>query len=123
MSVAAVERRRHRRVDLPVKVVFRLIEGASVGAPFTSFAKDVGLAGVFVIVPGSANLKPGAAVSYSVEVPPERQRQFPFTRLMGKGWIVRLAEKETDAEGGILGTGVAIAFADDVTALSTVQPV
>lgn len=123
MSVAAVERRRHRRIDLAVKVVIRAIEGASIGAPVIGYAKDVGLAGVFVIVPGPASLKPGAPISYSVEVPAERQRQFPFTRLMGKGWVVRLAEQQSDAVSGISGTGIAIAFADDVTALSAVQPV
>ena len=122
MSASAVERRHHRRVDLPVKVVLRKISGSSVGEPINSIAKDVGLAGVYVIAPEAGTLKPGDVVSYSVEVPVERQRQFPFTRLMGKGWVVRLTDKQKDAESGITGMGVAIAFADDVTALSTVQP-
>ena len=121
MSASVIERRRHRRVELPVTVSFRAVEQPSAAVPIVGHAKDVGLAGVYVVVPGSVPLSAGSAVFYTVEIPAEQQRDFPFSRLMGKGWVVRVQPDQLMEEGQS-GVGVAIAFTDDATALSAAQP-
>lgn len=114
MSAAAVvERRHHRRVELPVSVSFRQQSGSSTTPEVIGQAKDVGLAGVYVNVPAPFHLPPGTVVSYSVEVPPDLQRRFPFTRLLGAGWIVRVQPKPDGQT-----VGVVIAFSGNATALS-----
>lgn len=118
MAATTVDRRHHRRVDLPVAVSFRQLNGSGkASSPVTGSAKDVGLAGVYVWVPSAVSLPAGTQVSYTVEVPPEQQRQFPFKRLLGIGWVVR-----TDLQSDGKQTGVAIAFSPSTTVLSSVQP-
>ena len=116
MSTSTIERRRHRRVDLPVQVKFRGAEEALSAPWIVGEAKDVGLAGVYAVVLPPCQLSAGTTVNYSVDIPHEQQKQFPFAHVLGTGWIVRIISHEGGKE-----VGVAIAFTGDTTALSAVQ--
>src|SRR3989338_1974933 len=94
MSASVIERRRHRRVELPVTVSFRAVEQPSAAVPIVGHAKDVGLAGVYVVVPGSVPLTAGSAVFYTVEIPAEQQRGFPLQPFLGEGGGGCRAEKD-----------------------------
>lgn len=116
MAQSALERRRHRRVDVPVEVSFRLTGENKENQNWAGEATDVGLAGVLVKVKGPVELAAGTPITYSAEVPLSQQRQFPFTRLLGTGWIVRTSPMDSEGK-----TGVAIAFTSDTTALSSIK--
>ena len=115
-ATSAIERRRHRRVGLPVQVSFRGVDEPLSTPLVIGEAKDAGLAGVYVVTQSPCRLPAGTSVNYSVDIPPEQQKKFPFSRLLGTGWIVRVIPQE-----GGEAVGVAIAFTNDVTALSSVQ--
>ena len=116
MSGSTIERRHHRRVELPVQVSFQL-RGAENTPKIAGSAKNVGLAGAYLTVPAPFSLAAGTPIMYSVEVAQEHQRQFPFSRLLGTGWVVRV-----DPQSGGGEVGVALAFSGSSTILSTVQP-
>ncbi len=118
MSASVVERRRHRRAELPVSVTLRPAGKDPSSAPqIVGESKDIGLAGAYIKVKAPFQLPVGTTVSYSVDIPASQQRQFPFTRLLGTGWIVRV-DSEPDGKD----VGVAIAFPSNATVLSAVQP-
>lgn len=122
------ERRQFRRAELDVTIAIRPIEeeeGAS-STVIEGRVKNVSLAGVLCFVPTPCPLKTGQAVICSVTIPLEQARLFPFTRLNGKGWIVRIAPVAPGRRSGDLTQGeqflsVAVAFAPDVTALGTIE--
>ena len=113
---AAIERRLFRRAELDVPVVMRLLanEGAP-AEPMAGHVKNVSLAGFFCHVKAPCPLQPGQQVISSISIPPEQAHGFPFTRLHGKGWVVRAAA----ILGGEALMGLAVAFTPDVTALGT----
>ena len=118
MDARVIERRQHRRVDLPVEVRLRSLDGPSQSAaPLIGSAKDVSLAGVYALFPAPFPFAAGAAVSFEVTIPPEHAKQFPFIRLLGKGWVVRVTPGEEPGQAG-----AAIAFTGETTALSAIQP-
>lgn len=113
MDTRTIERRRHRRIGLDLPIELHPLEAqGKKAARFTGRTKDVGLAGVLAVMPASFPLAAGAAVGVSVTVPPESSRQFPFSKLVGRGWIVRVMPASTEV-------GVAIALTSDVAALGT----
>jgi len=132
MSVDVVERRHHRRVDLRVLVVVRALEeDGSVSEPYVGSARNVSLAGVYAVMPEPFPLTGGKPVSFSVSIPQESWKSFPFVRLLGKGWIVRvdpMLGPEPQSGPPVLGqpqleekqAGVAIAFSKETTALGTI---
>ena len=117
MEARVIERRQHRRVDLPVEARLRSLNGSGQSvSPVIGRAKDVSLAGVYAFFPAPFPFSAGAAVSFEVEIPPEHAKQFPFVRLLGKGWVVRVTPGEEPSQ-----VGVAIAFTGDTTTLSAIQ--
>ncbi len=110
---------------MPVTIRKRSSASASDG-PIIGRAKDVSLAGVYCHVTAPCALAQGDLVTCSVTVPSEQGRWFPFSRLAGKGSVVRLepipqgrrAEDNPPEETSV---GVAIAFAPDVTALGSID--
>lgn len=124
---AAVERRRFRRAGLDVEVAIRLL-GTEDGSASTILGRirDLSLAGFYGHVKAPCSLKVGDLAMCSVAIPPEQSRWFPFTRITGKGSVVRL---DSVPQGRRLGDspndeplmGVAVAFAPDVTALGSIQ--
>jgi len=122
---ATVERRQFRRAEMTVPVVIRPVgDDGSKAAPISGQARNVSLAGVYCYVPASCSLKADDSVTCSVSVPRDQTRTFPFTRVVGKGWIVRSepvqeGRRAGDSHGNESQVALAIAFAPDVTALGT----
>lgn len=119
---AAVERRRFRRVSLDVPVAIRSLDHSEPPTETTAQVRDISLAGVYCVAKSPCPLQPGESVVCSVSVPPADARAFPFSRVMGKGWVVRVQpllagrrEGDTTDEESVL--GVAVAFTRNVTAL------
>ena len=123
------ERRQFRRAELDVTISIRPIEddGASSMTVIEGRLKNISLAGALCYVPTPCPLKTGQPVVCSVTIPLEQARLFPFARLNGKGWIVRIAPVATGRRSGdAVQQGeqllsVAVAFAPDVTALGTLE--
>jgi len=123
-----MERRQFRRAEVDVPVAIRPLEqdgSPQTGAVITCQVKNISLGGVFCYTQDPCPLKVGEQVACSITIPPEQARLFPFTRVLGKGRVVRLEPipvgrraGETPAEEPLL--GVAVAFALDVTALGTI---
>lgn len=116
-----IERRQHRRTTVEVEVEMWCVESEG-RAPtrFKGQVRDVSLAGLYAWMPASCPLQPGEVVACTVNIPQPAAKRFPFSRLLGKGWIVRRhpAEEETVASSRPE-VGMAVAFTRDVTALST----
>ena len=126
---ATLERRRFRRAELDVEVAIRSIDPNSQTPPdsvITGYVKNVSLAGAYCYVKSPCTLQSGEQVTYSILVPSAQAHWFPFRRLFGKGWAVRVepipmgrrAGENPDHEQLL---GLAVAFAPDSTALGAVQ--
>jgi c-di-GMP-binding flagellar brake protein YcgR len=142
MDSEVIDRRQQRRADLRAQVVIRNLEDAQADQqPFIGRVRNVSLSGVYAFVPAAFSVPPGSSVAISVSIPQESTRQFPFVRLLGKGWVVRIdkpdaksSRRRTESQvretahnplnlQDILGgdeVGVAIAFSRNVTALGAV---
>ena len=127
MAAQAIERRQNRRVDLEgVQVEFRRVEGGSASAPILGQAEDVSLSGVLVRVPAPCPLSAGEAILCSVSVPPGSTKDFPFARMLWRGWVVRIFPEKRSGASSSVGSSevrVAIAFSADASALGTVGTV
>lgn len=118
-----MERRRFRRAELDMTVAIRP-EASDSPSPITGWVRNVSLAGVYAYVKPPFAPKPGDQVFCEVSVPSEQTRVFPFTRIISKGWIVRVdqlsagrREHDIHAQQQL---GVAVAFTKDVKAFGTV---
>ncbi len=142
MDAEVIERRQQRRAELKAQVVIRNLDEAQTDQqPVIGRVRNVSLSGVYAFVPATFSAPPGAPIAISVSIPQESTRQFPFVRLLGKGWVVRIdkpdaktSRRKTEAQAresahnplslhDILGgdeVGVAIAFSRNVTALGAV---
>ena len=124
---ASMERRRFRRAELDVPVSIRALgEQGSTSEPIVGQAKDISLAGLYCHVKTPCSIASGQSVMCSVVIPPEQARWFPFTRVTGRGNVVRLEPVPEGRRAGEIQPeeqlmGVAIAFAADVTALGTIE--
>ena len=127
MSSQVVERRRFRRAAIPVSVELRPTGKASgSGTAEVGQVQNVSLAGVYCNVAPSCQLKPGDSVTCSISIPPDQAQQFPFTRILGNGWVVRREAIPTGRRSGEQPTGVerfglAVAFEPDITALGSIN--
>ena len=123
------ERRQFRRADLDIPIMIRPNseeEEGSPGAALEGQVRNVSLAGVFCHLPTPCSLKTSQTVTCSIIIPAEQGRLFPFTRLHGKGWVVRISpvvpgRRAGDASPNEQVLGVAIAFTPDLTALGTLE--
>lgn len=121
-----IERRRFRRAELELPVSLRWSPEGHAPVQAAGQAKDVSLAGVYCYLEPPCPLKPGDAVTCSVEVPPEQMRVFPFTRISGRGMVVRVepvnrGRRAGESQGETSRIGLAVAFAPDVTALGSIE--
>lgn len=125
----AIERRRFRRAELQVPVSIRAVNTKQEPSPEPTVgqAENVSLAGVYCHVKAPCAFTPGQSVTCSVDIPEEFVRKFPFSRIAGKGSVVRVepvpAGRRVDdpEEGSDPLIGMAIAFAPDVSALGAVE--
>ena len=121
-----VERRQFRRAEIDVPVAIRQMSAEpSSPATITGQVKNLSLSGVYCYTTSPCALKPGESVSCTVAIPPEQARLFPFTRIAGRGWVVRMDPILSGRRAGENPTtdmliGLAVAFTPDVTALGTI---
>ncbi len=118
-----VERRHARRTKFDGPMMIRAAETRT-DAPIMAQVRNVSLAGAYCAVKSPCTLKPQDEVVCSLETPPEQLRTFPFSRLHGRGWIVRIERISMGRRAGETLSddqlGLVIAFSPDVTALSTI---
>ena len=113
-----IDRRRHRRIDLSVPILARRHNEGS-AAPFKEgIARDLSLAGVYFTTAGWHELMQDESMTISVSIPPEQVRGFPFSRLAGRGRVVRVEELAKVSTGGPTMYGVALEFGQDLTVLT-----
>ena len=117
VHTAGGERRRHRRVPLSVHVLAKRMGADERGVFESGETKDVSLAGVYFTTPAWQDVRPQEVLTVSVSVPREQSRDFPFSRLAGRGRVVRVdaVSGETPEERRL---GLAVEFADDLTVLT-----
>lgn len=120
-----MERRRFRRAELDVLIAIRPVNQDASAEPVIGQVKDISLTGVFCYTKAPRFLKLGEVVICSITIPPEQARLFPFTRVLGKGWVTRLEpllvgrrEGERQPEEALL--ALAVAFSPDVAVLGTI---
>ena len=123
MDTRPIERRQQRRAEVEGRVELRGLEAGQVtGKPLIGRADNVSLAGVYAKVPAPFPWEPGTLLACSVNFPQETARQFPFSRLTGRGRVVRVfdapGKRATDSQDDEV--GVAISFTSDITALGTI---
>lgn len=111
------ERRRHRRVPLSVHVLAKRTAMGERGVFEAGETKDVSLAGVYFTTPAWTDVQPQETLTISVSVPREQSRDFPFSRLAGRGRVVRV-DRLPPQESEPPRVGVAVEFADDLTVLT-----
>ena len=127
MMKSGVERRQFRRAEIDVPVSIRAVSPQQPSQPtITGQVKNLSLSGVYCYTTSPCALKPGESVSCTVAIPPEQARLFPFTRIAGRGWVVRMDPILSGRRAGENPTtdmliGLAVAFTPDVTALGAVE--
>ena len=111
------ERRRHRRVSLSVPVLAKRMGMEERGVFETGETQDVSLAGVYFTTSAWRDVQPQEVLTVSIAVPREQSRDFPFSRLAGRGRVVRVgpADDATPKEPRL---GIALEFAEDLTVLT-----
>lgn len=115
-----VERRRGRRVRVEVPLRIRRASGAASEAFRDQTSKDISLAGVYFETDEPDAFAPQDLVVTAVSIPEGQRREFPFTRLSGRGRVVRVQDVSGAGSGGRRRVGVAVEFADDLTALTAI---
>lgn len=119
MEQGSLERRRGRRINLEVPLLIRGDE-ARLAQPFQEHVtKNLSLAGVYFETGDGPRFAVNDVVVVSAVIPALQRQEFPFTRVAGKGRIVRVTELEPQAADRKR-FGVALEFGDDVTALTAV---
>lgn len=119
MESGSVERRRARRVTLQAPLLIRRPGVHPAEAGEERAVGNVSLAGAYFETDRS-DYAVNEVVIASIAVPETERREFPFTRLAGRGRVVRVqALAPGPASGGTPHFGVAVEFRADVTALTT----
>ena len=118
MPQGSVELRRGRRINLQASVLLKPA-AAGAAAPFDErLVGNISLAGVYFEIEGANPYAVNDVIITSVAIPESQRRDFPFTRLVGRGCVVRV--DELPPQSGRKRFGVALQFGADVTALTTV---
>ena len=118
-SLSPVERRRGRRVGVQAPLTLRRDDDPRFQPARSHTTKDLSLTGVYFEAADRPDLAVNEMVIASVVVPETERRHFPFTRLSGKGRVVRvqaLDEHDPDRKR----YGIALEFGSDVTALTPI---
>lgn len=118
---SSINKRRQRRADLEAPIQVRRIKDGLPIAPEQALTTNVSLAGVYFEIEHGQPYAPNDLVLTSVSIPAPLQRQFPFTRLAGRGRVVRVDMLPAEEAGKGGRQGVALEFSENVTALSAIR--
>ncbi len=120
MERGNVERRRGRRANLEAPLLIRRA-GTAKPEPFKEeVAKNVSLAGVYFETDSGDHYTVNDVLITSVSVPESQTRNFPFSRIAGRGRVVRVKELPQDDPSGRKRFGIAVEFGEDITALTAI---
>ena len=120
MQQGEVERRRGRRVNLEAPVLVRRSDGGA-PQPFQEHkTRNIGLTGVYFEAAAEADhtFSVNDVVTASVSVPESQRRDFPFTRVIARGRVVRVMDVPAQGQHHGKRIGIALEFGNDVTALT-----
>ena len=120
MQQGSVERRRGRRVNLEAPLLIKRTETPST-QPFQEHkTRNIGLAGVYFETDEAHDhtFSVNDVVTASVSVPEGQRREFPFTRVIGRGRVVRITDLPAQSPDQRKRVGIALEFGNDVTALT-----
>ncbi len=120
MEQAYVDRRRARRMNVQAPLWIRQAGSQSSDGSKQELTRNLGLAGVYFETNKPEGYQAGDVVIASVSIPEPETRRFPFTRLAGRGRIVRVIELSRSGPTVEMQFGIALEFAQDVTALTAV---
>ncbi len=117
MGAGSVDRRRGRRAAVQAPVVIRQIGSSDLASFKEEVTKNVSLAGVYFETEWPEAYTVNDVLVASVSIPESQTRLFPFTRVAGRGRVVRISELSLGSSERRR-AGIAVEFAQDVTALS-----
>ena len=115
----SVERRRGRRAYVEAPLLIRRT-GAQGSASREEVTKNVSLAGVYFETEEGHPYTDNDMVMASVSIPEANAREFPFTRLAGRGRVVRIEPIPQQEPSRSKRFGIALEFGHDLTALSAI---
>jgi hypothetical protein len=114
------ERRHHRRIALEIPVWMCSPDEGPAALWHEGRSRDLSLAGMLCTVPAWSPVAVGEMVRLSIPIPPDRQREFPFSRLAGRGRVVRIEELARRGASSQSAVELALAFGTDLIALAAV---
>lgn len=114
---SSVERRRGRRVGVQAPLAVRRDEDRLSPPAHAHTTKNLSLTGVYFETDDKPPFAVNEMVIASVVVPEAQRRDFPFTRLSGKGRVVRVQALDEE-DPARTRYGIALEFSHDVTALT-----
>jgi hypothetical protein len=115
---SSMERRRGRRVAIQAPLRVRRLGEQGPGQEHP--AQNISLAGVYFETDRPEGLALNEQVFASVAIPEAERRTFPFTRLAGRGRVVRIQELSPEQSQDAKRFGIALEFGQDVTALTAI---
>ena len=115
----SVEKRRGRRAYVEVPLLIRRT-GTQGTVPREEITQNVSLAGVYFETEDGHPYTDNEIVMASVSIPEAHARTFPFTRLAGRGRVVRIDEVPHQEPSQSKRFGIALEFGQDLTALSAI---
>ena len=118
MAQGSEERRRGRRVSLEAPVLIRRVVEQEPSVFTEHRARNISLAGVYFETDAKNSYAINDSLITSVSIPEPQRREFPFTRLAGRGRVVRINELPPSDSAGQQRFGIAVEFSDDLTALT-----
>lgn len=118
MQQSGIERRRGRRINIEAPVLVKRIDTSASKSFQEHKTRNIGLTGVYFEADAAIDhtFSVNDVVSASVSVPEAQRREFPFTRVIGRGRVVRVTEVPAPGQGKRI--GIALEFGNDVTALT-----
>src|SRR3989338_971098 len=117
MERGGVERRRGQRANVEAPLLIRTA-GQAAAAFQQETTKNISLGGAYFEAASGEGFSVHAPIVVSVSIPIAQTRRVPFTRLAGRGRVVRMYELPSQEVGGQKRFGIALEFNDDVTALT-----
>ena len=120
MPQGSVERRRGRRANVQAPLLIRRYGEGGLQTPKEETTKNISLAGVYFETDEAGAYAVNDVVMASVSVPTASTREFPFTRLAGRGRVVRVNERAQEGSTSSKQFSVALEFGQDLTVLTAI---
>ena len=114
------ERRRGRRVEVRAPLLIRRVGTDDSESFLEEVAQNVSLEGIYFRTSRSQAYAVDDLVIASVSLSDPQTRVFPFSRLFGRGRVVRVSELPQKTHEASQQVGIAVTFGPGVTALTAI---